>query len=137
MFEVGFSEYLVIFGLALVILGPEKLPKLVASIGRWVGRARAMARNFRDQLETETESLRSDVNDVKNDFQNMVSEVEVGARNATEAVNAEVQSEVKSIEALAVEATTTEVAPAVEVPPATEVPTATEEVPAVQKPADE
>ena len=57
MFEVGFSEMLVIFALALVVLGPEKLPKLVAQIGRWVGRARAMARQFREQLETEAETL--------------------------------------------------------------------------------
>jgi Tat protein translocase TatB subunit len=53
MFEVGFTELLVIFALALVVLGPEKLPKLAAQVGRWVGRARAMARQFRDQLEVE------------------------------------------------------------------------------------
>jgi sec-independent protein translocase protein TatB len=54
MFEVGFSELLVIMALALVVLGPEKLPKLAAQVGRWVGRARAMARQFREQLEDET-----------------------------------------------------------------------------------
>ena len=53
MFEVGFSELLVIFALALVVLGPERLPKLAAQVGRWIGRARAMARQFRDQLEAE------------------------------------------------------------------------------------
>ena len=53
MFEVGFRELLVIAGLALVVLGPEKLPKLVGEIGRWMGRARAMARQFREQLEEE------------------------------------------------------------------------------------
>jgi len=74
MFEVGWSEYILIFGLALVVLGPEKLPKLAASIGRWVGRARVMARQFRDQLETETESIRSSVNDVKQGFESSVQE---------------------------------------------------------------
>ena len=44
MFEVGFTEILVISVLALVVLGPEKLPRVAAQIGRWVGRARAMAR---------------------------------------------------------------------------------------------
>jgi sec-independent protein translocase protein TatB len=44
MFEVGFSELLLIMGLALLVLGPEKLPKVVGEIGRWMGRARAMAR---------------------------------------------------------------------------------------------
>lgn len=53
MFEVGFSELLLIMGLALLVLGPEKLPKLVGEIGRWMGRARAMARQFREQLEDE------------------------------------------------------------------------------------
>jgi sec-independent protein translocase protein TatB len=53
MFEVGFSELLVIFVLALIVLGPEKLPRLAAQVGRWIGRARAMAKQFRDQLEEE------------------------------------------------------------------------------------
>lgn len=53
MFEVGFSELLLIMGLALLVLGPEKLPKVVTEIGRWMGRARAMARQFREQLEME------------------------------------------------------------------------------------
>ena len=54
MFEVGFSELLLIMGLALLVLGPEKLPKVVSEIGRWMGRARAMARQFREQLEEES-----------------------------------------------------------------------------------
>lgn len=53
MFEGRFGELLIIFVLALVILGPEKLPRVVAEFGRWVGRARAMARQFREQLEEE------------------------------------------------------------------------------------
>ncbi|MEY2721897.1 MAG: hypothetical protein RL245_1290 [Pseudomonadota bacterium] len=57
MFEVGFSELLLIMGLALLVLGPEKLPKVVSQIGRWMGRARAMARQFREQLEDETAEI--------------------------------------------------------------------------------
>ena len=37
------------------MLGPEKLPRVVSEIGRWVGRARAMARQFREQLEEEVQ----------------------------------------------------------------------------------
>jgi len=37
MFEVGFTEIILILGLALLVLGLEKLPKLVAQIGRWMG----------------------------------------------------------------------------------------------------
>ena len=53
MFEIGFSELLLIFVIALIVLGPQKLPKLVAQVGRWAGKARAMARQFREQLESE------------------------------------------------------------------------------------
>jgi sec-independent protein translocase protein TatB len=53
MFEVGFSEIILILGLALLVLGPERLPGLAAKIGRWTGRARAMARQLRTQLEQE------------------------------------------------------------------------------------
>jgi sec-independent protein translocase protein TatB len=53
MLDIGFSEILLIFALALVVLGPEKLPKVAAQVGRWMGRARGMARQFREQLEEE------------------------------------------------------------------------------------
>jgi sec-independent protein translocase protein TatB len=53
MFEVGFQELVLIALLALIVLGPEKLPKLAAQLGRWTGRARSMARNLRQQLEQE------------------------------------------------------------------------------------
>lgn len=55
MFEGRLSELLIIFVLALVVLGPEKLRRVVSEAGRWVGRARAMARQFREQLEEEVE----------------------------------------------------------------------------------
>ncbi len=54
MFEVGFSELLLICVIALLVLGPQKLPKLAQQVGRWMGRARTMARQFRDQLEEES-----------------------------------------------------------------------------------
>jgi sec-independent protein translocase protein TatB len=53
MFEVGFSELLLIAAIALIVLGPQRLPKLAAQVGRWMGRARSMARQFREQLEDE------------------------------------------------------------------------------------
>ncbi len=54
MFEVGFTEIVLILGIALVVLGPEKLPRVASEIGRWLGRARAMARQLKVQLDEET-----------------------------------------------------------------------------------
>jgi sec-independent protein translocase protein TatB len=53
VFEVGFTELLLISALALIVLGPERLPRLASQVGKWIGRARAMARQFREQLDDE------------------------------------------------------------------------------------
>ena len=55
MFDAGFSELLLLFVIALVILGPERLPKVAAQLGRWIGRARRTAMELRRQLEREIE----------------------------------------------------------------------------------
>jgi sec-independent protein translocase protein TatB len=52
-----FPEIVIICGVALVVLGPKKLPETAAKIGRWAGRARAMARQFKEQLELEVNSV--------------------------------------------------------------------------------
>jgi len=57
MFDIDISKILLIVGLALVVLGPDKLPGVARTLGRWAGRARSMARQFRDQLETEADNL--------------------------------------------------------------------------------
>lgn len=59
MFSIDFPEIIIILGVALVVLGPKKLPVVAAKIGRWVGRARTMARQFREQLEQEISSAES------------------------------------------------------------------------------
>jgi sec-independent protein translocase protein TatB len=60
MFEVGFTEIILILGIALLVLGPERLPKLANQLGRWAGRARAMARQLRQQLDEEVEVISKD-----------------------------------------------------------------------------
>lgn len=60
MFEVGFTEIILILGIALLVLGPEKLPKLANQVGRWAGRARAMARQLRQQLDEEVTIIPKD-----------------------------------------------------------------------------
>jgi len=61
MFDVGFWEVLVLFGIALMVLGPVRLPQVAKRAGTWVGQARALARSLRTQLESEVEldNLRS------------------------------------------------------------------------------
>jgi sec-independent protein translocase protein TatB len=60
MFEVGFTEIVLILGIALLVLGPEKLPRLANQVGRWAGRARSMARQLRQQLDEEVTIIEKD-----------------------------------------------------------------------------
>lgn len=53
MSGVGFWELVVLFVIGLLILGPERLPRVATQIGRWVGRARRTANQLRFQLERE------------------------------------------------------------------------------------
>ncbi|MGO8831043.1 MAG: Sec-independent protein translocase protein TatB [Steroidobacteraceae bacterium] len=53
MLDFGFSEILLTSAIALVVLGPERLPKVARKVGNWMGRARLMARQLSEQLERE------------------------------------------------------------------------------------
>ena len=53
MFEVGFMELVLLFVIGLLILGPERLPRVAMQLGRWVGKARRTAHQLRMQMERE------------------------------------------------------------------------------------
>ena len=53
MLEGSFRELSLIFVLALIVFGPERLPGLARTVGLWLGRARAMLRSFNEQIERE------------------------------------------------------------------------------------
>src|SRR5215210_8695589 len=51
MFGVDSSEFAVVAILALIFIGPKDLPKVMRTIGYWVGRVRGMARHFTSGIE--------------------------------------------------------------------------------------
>jgi Tat protein translocase TatB subunit len=59
MFDVGFWELVVLFGLGLMVLGPERMPKVASQLGRWASQARRMARNLTSQIQNEIEPVQS------------------------------------------------------------------------------
>lgn len=53
MFDIGFSELLLVFVIGLLVLGPERLPKAARTLGFWIGRAKSTFNNLRNELERE------------------------------------------------------------------------------------
>ncbi|HNI22043.1 MAG TPA: Sec-independent protein translocase protein TatB, partial [Plasticicumulans sp.] len=53
MFEIGFWELVLIGVVALVVIGPERLPGVARTVGRWVGRARQIVSTVRSEVERE------------------------------------------------------------------------------------
>jgi sec-independent protein translocase protein TatB len=51
MFGVDSSELLIVAVVALVVIGPKDLPRVMRIVGQWVGRARGMARHFRSGID--------------------------------------------------------------------------------------
>ena len=52
MLDFNAPEFLVVAIVALVVIGPNDLPKAMRAIGKWVGRARGVARQFRSGFDT-------------------------------------------------------------------------------------
>ncbi len=51
MFGIDSSELLVVALVALLVIGPKDLPRVMRTVGHWVGRARGMARHFRSGID--------------------------------------------------------------------------------------
>lgn len=51
MFNIGFSEMLVIGIIALIVVGPDKLPELARTVGKWVGAARRVFADVKAEVD--------------------------------------------------------------------------------------
>src|SRR3954470_495360 len=87
MFDIfSWQHILILLLVALVVVGPKDLPRLMHMAGKWAGKARAMASEFRKSFDemarqTELDELRKEIEDLKknnpvSDMVNAVSEVQ-------------------------------------------------------------
>ena len=98
MFDIGFSELLVIAVVALLVLGPERLPKAARFAGLWVRKARAQWYSVKSEFERElaademrrsigdpARELRDQVDGLGRDLRNTTADMQSGARELAEA----------------------------------------------------
>ena len=82
MFDIGFSELLVIAVVALLVLGPERLPKAARFAGLWVRKARAQWYSVKSEFEREmaSDELKRSLGNPAQDLRDAVKEAGDGLR---------------------------------------------------------
>ena len=90
MFDVGFSEMLVIAVVALVVIGPEKLPGVAKTVGAWFGRLQRYVNDVKADInrEIELEELRK----FKTQFEEAAQSLDSGFRSEVNQAEASIQS---------------------------------------------
>lgn len=89
MFDVGFSELLVIAVVALLVLGPERLPKAARFAGLWMRRARAHWNSVKSEFEREIAN--EDLKRTLHETQASLRDAQASLRDAGSHVQRELQ----------------------------------------------
>jgi sec-independent protein translocase protein TatB len=99
MFDISWSEFLLIGIVALVVIGPKELPAVMRTLGQWTRKVRGMAAEFQNQFqeamrEAEMADLKKQVDDMAKD----VTDVDPlkGVRDDIESVGSDVQRSLAS-----------------------------------------
>jgi sec-independent protein translocase protein TatB len=99
MFDIGLSEILIVAIVALVVLGPERLPKAARLAGFWVRKARAQWYTVKAELESEMadEELRSSLKESMTDLQQTLNAHQEDLRNEMQSVDAEIRETMRDV----------------------------------------
>ncbi len=88
MFDIGFSELMVIAVVALIVIGPEKLPKVARTVGHLFGRMQRYVNDVKSDISREM---------ALDDLRKLQSSMQDTMRSVEQSVTAEVQSAEKSV----------------------------------------
>src|SRR5215468_536887 len=99
MFDISWTEFLLIGIVALIVIGPKELPAVMRSLGQWTRKIRSMAADFQNQFH---EAMReAEMADLKKQVDDMASEVKSydplkDVRADVEAIGKDLDESVKS-----------------------------------------
>ena len=99
MFDIGFPELIMISVVALLVIGPEKLPETIRTISLWLGRIQRSFGNIRREIEAEigadeirqqlhNESIMKDLEKTKNTLESVKQDVDDTITRADESAKA-------------------------------------------------
>ncbi len=124
MFDIGFSEMVVIAVVALIVLGPEKLPKVARTAGHLLGRLQRYVNDVKSDINREMQL---------EELKKLQAQVEESARSMERSVTKELQSAEAALNQTAQEVSAPVAAAAIEAPAAE--PAAAAAAPATAEPA--
>lgn len=111
MFDIGFFELILIGVVALLVIGPERLPGLARTAGKWMGRARRFVGTVKQDIEQELKAeelkrildeqkqsnpLHEIIEDTKDSFADIKQQTESAAKSAEDVVKGATDDERKS-----------------------------------------
>lgn len=101
MFDISFWELVIIMIVALLVVGPERLPRVARTIGLWVGKAQSFVRTVKADIDKElaTEELRRTLAKQAQipELQELVDEVKTGIQPPTSAPAPKQEPPVKAV----------------------------------------
>ena len=70
MFDIGWTEMFVVIVIAVIVIGPKDLPRTLRTVGQWIGKVRAVGRDFQRGLddmirETELDEVKKQIDSTK------------------------------------------------------------------------
>ena len=88
MFDIGFSELFMVLVIALIVIGPERLPGLARKIGRYVRKAKQTFENVKreveSELETEELNRRLAENNILKETKEIITDTETELKNISQ-----------------------------------------------------
>lgn len=84
MFNIGWTELLLVLGVALVIFGPGKLPELGQTLGRAIREFKSAVNNIDVDIKKEVNDLQNDIRDVKEavDLKSTIQDIQNDVKDA-------------------------------------------------------
>ncbi|MEH6503350.1 MAG: Sec-independent protein translocase protein TatB [Cycloclasticus sp.] len=101
MFDIGFFEICLIGIIALLVIGPEKLPRVARTVGLWLGKAQGMVKTVKyeidEQLRAEElkQSIQKAQDDVKSNFSESIEDVETAFEDLQSEIKEEPAEDIK------------------------------------------
>jgi len=99
MFDVGFSELMVIAVVALIVIGPERLPKVARTLGHLVGRLQRYVNDVKADINREIEL--DELRKFKNTFEDAARDIEHSVHNEAAKAESELDAIAQSVDAAA------------------------------------